>query len=475
MRDRAFHFIAAASKDEIGPLYRRWDDAFKYFMHQPSEDMAAGYFISQVKIKEVKLWAEEFYRLTLKYFKGPVFAELLKAGKFDLIVLEDHISPMAMVTLIHYDIPKIGVYCIAGAREVGERNFGLPGLINSVPSLTNNVTNSPPSFADRWQILMRNTRSFAAFLTVMNVIVGETPGMSVEKYFTAIYDVVFVNDHPAFSFPFLTPPNTFYLGTSNLEGLPLNPLPKDYQDFLTNCPHQRVVYFSLGSYLQDITTFSGTPALIETLRKVDACVILKSKVDLTQKFHLSPAKFLQRTWIPQRDLLGSGKLDFFISHCGNNGRLEAIFYNVPLLCIPLFGDQYHNARLVERNNFGTIITWETLTEETLSQTVHLVFRDRDDYAANMKKAAEIARNDPGAGTKALQFYADLLIRNKNADYLTNRIILDQSMVEIYNLDIAAAALISTVCLIAVINFLIFKMCRVFMPVCRKIFYKIKTD
>ena len=124
-------------------------------------------------------------------------------------------------------------------------------------------------------------------------------------------------------------------------------------------------------------------------------------------------------------------MDFFISHCGNNGRVEAIYYNVPLLCIPLFGDQYYNARLVERNRFGLLLTWETLTEETLTHTVDKMLSEQETFVVNMKRAVEIARNDPGSGTGVLRFYTDLLIKNRNADYLVNRIILNQSTVEIY--------------------------------------------
>merc|ERR1712224_576170 len=156
--------------------------------------------------------------------------------------------------------------------------------------------------------------------------------------------------------------------------------------------------------------------------------------------------FLIKSWVPQLDLLGSGKLDFFISHCGNNGRMEAIFYGVPLLCIPLLGDQYLNARNVERNQFGLLLKWEDLTESSLLQTVDKVLDKREIFVENMKRATEIATNDPAAGVGVLKFYTDLLIKNKNADHLTNKLILNQSMNEIYDLDIMMLLLVVVLCL-----------------------------
>ena len=475
LKDRAFHFVTIldADEDENYQFVKDWDTIMLHFMHHPSVDMMLEFLVSQASIEEVKRWMDDYNSVMLKYFNGESFPSLLDSNKFDLIVLEDTVSLPAMIHLHSRDIPIIGLYCTSIVKDVNAR-FGLPGLINSEPATVNDVKSSAPTFTERWQTTVRSVRAIAAIIPIIKSVFRNVPTdiWKISDYFIAPYDVVFINDHPAFSFPFISPANMFYLGPFNLEDRPLAPLPEDYSEFLAQCPYKKTALFSFGSYLLDITTFLGTPIIINPLRHMEVCVIIRSNVDLISKFDLNTEQFLVRSWIPQKDLLGSGNLDYFISHCGNNGRMEAIYYNVPLLCIPLFADQYYNARLVERNKFGLLLTWETLTEETLTKTVDELLTEQGNVVANMKRAVEIARADPGAGTDVLKFYTDLLIKNRNADYLINRIILNQSTNELYNLDIAAVLLIFFMCFTAGVLFCVVKCFR---RCCHKLVKKVKDD
>lgn len=55
------------------------------------------------------------------------------------------------------------------------------------------------------------------------------------------------------------------------------------------------------------------------------------------------------SWFPQQELLALPATRLFISHCGMNSVLESLYHRVPLLGLPIFGDQPDNAaRLAER-------------------------------------------------------------------------------------------------------------------------------
>ena len=232
--------------------------------------------------------------------------------------------------------------------------------------------------------------------------------------------------------------------------------------FLANCQPSTTLLFSFGSYIRNITSFKGTLTILNTLRKLDFCVIMKGEPALSSTMNLPADKFLVMSWLPQKDLLGSGRVGFYISHCGNNGRIEGIFYNIPMICIPLMGDEYNNGRLVERNKFGVLLSWENLTEESLKLAINQVMVQREEFTTNMRKAVEIVLNDPGSGAKVLKFYTDLLIKNKQVEFLANRVVMNQPMVGILNFDIVAAAVTIIMCLIQVLFLCLvkcFRTCR----------------
>ena len=242
--------------------------------------------------------------------------------------------------------------CFSGSRS----REGFPLLLNSEPNLVNEIVDDRlPSLSDRWATLLRNLRLLNSILQLFHEVYSDNmrqTGKELTDYLIGFYDIIFVRDHPAFSFPYLSPPNTFYLGASHLEDYPIKPLPDVYVQFFENCPYDHVVFMSFGTYLEDIRKFPKIYDILSSLNNMPLCVVLKSSLNLSDQLSISPKKILEEAWVPQKSLLHSGKISFFISHCGNNGRIESIFYNVPLLCIPLFGDQYHNARLVARNEFG---------------------------------------------------------------------------------------------------------------------------
>ena len=297
-------------------------------------------------------------------------------------------------------------------------------------------------------------------------------GLYLGDYHLSPFDIIFINDHPAFSFPYLTPPNTFYLGPFHLKDRVTKPLTETYNNFINNCPHQNVVYLSFGTYFSKISQLSQLSDIIQTLNKMELCVIVRTDIDLAKKYNVSPTKFLQQKWVPQKDLLGSGKVHFFISHCGNNGRLESIFYKVPLLCIPLFGDQYHNARLVLFKKFGLYLKREQLTAQTFELAIGDMLEQRTFFVERMTSAVDQAVGDPGAGTEMLRFYSDLLIKNGNSEFLINRIIENQWSHEIFNLDILFSVVLIVLGSVIVVVTLLCKLGRNF---CRGIATKIKEE
>ncbi|KAL3115206.1 hypothetical protein niasHT_016417 [Heterodera trifolii] len=45
----------------------------------------------------------------------------------------------------------------------------------------------------------------------------------------------------------------------------------------------------------------------------------------------------------------------FVSHCGMNSVLEGIYNGKPIICVPLFADQFYNGELLARQNIGLVV------------------------------------------------------------------------------------------------------------------------
>jgi glucuronosyltransferase len=48
-------------------------------------------------------------------------------------------------------------------------------------------------------------------------------------------------------------------------------------------------------------------------------------------------------WVPQRELLNHPKTRLFLTHCGANGVIEALYYGVAMLGFPQLDEQFHVA------------------------------------------------------------------------------------------------------------------------------------
>ena len=65
----------------------------------------------------------------------------------------------------------------------------------------------------------------------------------------------------------------------------------------------------------------------------------------------------------------------FVSHGGLNSITESVHAGVPIICVPLFGDQMRNAKMVEKRGVGIILDKTKLDAETVLTAFENILRD----------------------------------------------------------------------------------------------------
>lgn len=63
-------------------------------------------------------------------------------------------------------------------------------------------------------------------------------------------------------------------------------------------------------------------------------------------------------------------MKLFITHGGLLSTIETIYHGVPVLALPIGGDQNLNAKQIVNNGFGETISFHDLTEEALTEKIN---------------------------------------------------------------------------------------------------------
>jgi glucuronosyltransferase len=62
-------------------------------------------------------------------------------------------------------------------------------------------------------------------------------------------------------------------------------------------------------------------------------------------------------------LVGHPNVRLFITHGGLMGTMEAVYSGVPMVAIPLFGDQFHNVKNLEDEGIAVKLDHMSITKE----------------------------------------------------------------------------------------------------------------
>ncbi|XP_003925975.1 UDP-glucuronosyltransferase 3A2 isoform X2 [Saimiri boliviensis] len=241
----------------------------------------------------------------------------------------------------------------------------------------------------------------------------------------------FVNSDFAFDFARPLLPNTVYVG--GLMEKPIKPVPQDLESFIAKFGDSGFVLVTLGSMVNTCQNREIFEEMNNAFAHVPQGVIWKCQCShLPEDVHLA-ANVKIVDWLPQSDLLAHPSIRLFVTHGGQNSIMEAILHGVPMVGIPVFGDQPENMIRVEAKKFGVSIPLKKLKAETLALKMKQIMEDKR-YKSAAVAASVILRSHPLSPAQRLVGWIDHVLQTGGAAHL-KPYVFQQPWHEQYLLDV----------------------------------------
>ncbi|XP_022083211.1 UDP-glucuronosyltransferase 2B17-like [Acanthaster planci] len=190
----------------------------------------------------------------------------------------------------------------------------------------------------------------------------------------------------ALEFPRPVQPNTVYV-LQKAGSTPHTKTEDDIASFLDTAPNG-VVLFSLGTY-------TSCMELQKAQVIADGFALLSQRVLWQSKALPAGVKLANNTktvgWLPLAKIMEHANVKVFVSHGGSFSMYEAMWAGLPMVGLPLFGDQMGNFDRLEDRGVGLALDITTLTPESFSQSIQKVISDPK-FRDNARRISMIMRD-----------------------------------------------------------------------------------
>ncbi|XP_038050047.1 UDP-glucuronosyltransferase 2C1-like [Patiria miniata] len=237
------------------------------------------------------------------------------------------------------------------------------------------------------------------------------------------------NEDFAFEFPRPLSPHVKFVG-GVLTG-PSKPLNEEWQSFVDSSGDHGIVILALGTLINDELTEQQAENIASSL------ALLSQKVAWSYGGKLPKAlgnntKVVK--WLPQNDLLGHQKTRAFISHGGLSSLHQCIYHAVPIVGIPVFGDQTDNVIRLRAKGMAVLVDIRRLTERSIyDAAVEVIYNETYKLAALHLSGIARDRVMPMTPLEEVAYWVEYAVRH-GTDHLKPRS-MHLSSVQYYLLDV----------------------------------------
>ncbi|KAJ3642462.1 hypothetical protein Zmor_025250 [Zophobas morio] len=373
------------------------------FAHEGANPLQKSFFVNQMQ-----------YRFSEYLLSHEKIQNLMKSQeRFDAVILYYYLNDAMLALAHHFKAPVI----LFGSMPLyASENFLLsfPTQSAYVP----NIVTEHTGHMDFWQRLKNTFYDHAMALYYQHFMLPKHAKL-VDTYIPGKPDLykmlnneslALINSHVSTTEPIPHVPNAIEIGGFHIDEP--KPLPKELKQYLDDSVNG-VILFSMGSIVRSAHfPEEKRKALLGTFSKLKLNVLWKFEENLTG---LPPNVKIMK-WIPVSDVLAHSNVKVFITHGGLLSTMEGVYHAVPLVGIPVFGDQKMNMALARSYEYAVEVRYTDLTEETLSRAIDQALNNPK-YKRNIEKRSKIMRDRTLKPADNALYWIEYVIRHQGAPHL----------------------------------------------------------
>lgn len=152
-------------------------------------------------------------------------------------------------------------------------------------------------------------------------------------------------------------------------------------------------------------------AFIETFRSLKQKVLWKFENETIKNL---PSNVMIRKWLPQSDILAHKNVKLFMTHGGVFGTQEGVHNAVPMLFMPIYSDQFRNAKRCVDAGYAEMLQFVDVTTKNVLEKVKIMLSDNK-YAQRAKVVSKLFRDNPIDPMEEAMYWIEYTARHRGTD------------------------------------------------------------
>ncbi|XP_065205535.1 UDP-glycosyltransferase UGT5-like [Planococcus citri] len=222
--------------------------------------------------------------------------------------------------------------------------------------------------------------------------------------------MTFINTYPPNYPSWALPPHVVQVGGMNIA--PVEKLPENLEKFIGESENG-VIVFSMGSLFKGSIHPKKLEAFLYAFSKIPYHVLWKWDGKVSPQIS---SNIMLSKWLPQRDILAHPKVKLLISQGGLLSINEAIYEGVPILGMPIFGDQRTNIKFLVTNGDAELLEYNEITKEIVLEKIQKLLYDPK-YKTNAGLLSDVFRDRPMSPLDTAIYWTEYVIRHNGAHHL----------------------------------------------------------